>query len=660
MLKKIGAAWLKSEKGSTYILTLALCVLGAAVIVPLLSFTATGLKTGTVFEKKTAEYYSADAGIQDSIWQIKYDHLSSQVSGYQPYDYTSSWQYTLSLVNGMPVNITIKNEWMPKDISPPSPAEAGEIINNPRLLVTGTTVSSDPPQYRIKIAYYPQSGDSFIVRTLAIWLPRGFSYVNGSSNLEADISAPFYALPDSPVPYKGGQVIIWHFHSTLTFDQLPEVNAEDSPMTAVVTFRYTAGQSGTQPRAISWVQTTSRTVGLEYAWDADVKIFKITAMCGGTTIEGYLPKMEIRHLSSVFDGDYSATGNSLMIDKTNDIDGIRDTKLSSSEATVDDIPADAEVGAAYLYWSAWKSEGHSPLTNVQFKIDNNWVYFDSDGLPQKGVSNLTADTTQVIYNTINSPSGGTDPNGISYSCKKDVTELIRAFAPHGNATYTVRDLNKNMGDTNNVLSYAGWSLIIIYTSPSTQGHQLYLYDDFLFMEPLENRGDLDFDGNGDPGGTISGFIVPDPVPGEEDAVKMTCFVGEGDECWSGDFLAFGAPAHYRTDTHSPNDPQYGIPDSYKLWDGTNSGVSGQHSDLHLLNDRYHHYNVWNGKSSGMSASGVDIDTFTVPWSSEKMRPGDTSANIDICSAIERWNLVYIILSFRSTTSTGGLLDYIIK
>ena len=176
------------------------------------------------------------------------------------------------------------------------------------------------------------------------------------------------------------------------------------------------------------------------------------------------------------------------------------------------------------------------------------------------------------------------------------------------------------GDTDEEWSYAGWSLIVIYSSPDTAGHQLYLYDDFLFCDSYEN---LDYDGDGQPGGILSGFLVPDRIEGETDAAKMTVFIGEGDDYYTGDYLAVNGTI---------------------LWDGTTGSMS----------------NAWNGQSVGMSADGVDVDTFYITWDSGVLQPGDASANIDIQTDIDLWNLVYIILSFRTESSVGGAVSYVLK
>jgi len=254
-------------------------------------------------------------------------------------------------------------------------------------------------------------------------------------------------------------------------------------------------------------------------------------------------------------------------------------------------------------------------------------------VPTLGAGEITADTAQVVINL-----SGYLPGSYFYAATKDVTELIRTFSSQepagnypGNATYTTGGVDATW-NAESEIAYAGWSLIIIYSSAETQGHQLYLFDTF-FSSGQYNNVDFDFDGN--PGGTISGFLVPEPVAGEVNAAKITAFVGEGDNWYSGDFISINAP---------DNSPPTGIPDSYKLDDGTGFGVN----------------NVWNGYSVGFAAEGVDVDTFYVTWASGLLSPGDTQAQVDIYTDIDIWELVYIILSFRSDTSVGGTISYLIK
>lgn len=276
----------------------------------------------------------------------------------------------------------------------------------------------------------------------------------------------------------------------------------------------------------------------------------------------------------------------------------------------------------------YESDGGTGLyeadISVIFAIDDEQVYFDKKGLPKKGFDEIVADEVQILPNY----DGDGDPHGFSYSCSKDVTALLQEFSAvgdvekgnhPGNGTYTVGGVNADTGDE---WSYAGWSLIIIYESPDTEGRQLYLYDDFIYSDMRTN---MDFDNDGSPGGTITGFIIPDPIEGETNAARLTCFVGEGDDHYDGDYLYFNA---------------YGLSNAASPID-----------------------NVWNSKSSDLfvdGQDGVDIDTFNISWASKVLLPGNSSVKVDLNTGVDSWNLVYIILSVRSETTTGGALDYLLE
>ncbi len=118
---------------------------------------------------------------------------------------------------------------------------------------------------------------------------------------------------------------------------------------------------------------------------------------------------------------------------------------------------------------------------------------------------------------------------------------------------------------------------------------------------------------------------------------MTCFVGEGDNFITGDKVKF-------------------------------IGQSG--NSMYFSNSVSPWYNVWNMQSPGMSFDGVDVDSFSIPWQNGSGQalvvPGDTTAHLDLPSekaggytGSDAWNLVYLILSLRSKTTTSGTSHYII-
>ncbi len=764
----------KEQKGQILALVLVMLLLGSTLCVSLVSSSTTGLSTGQVYENKAAELYAADAGIEDARWQIKYDYLDTILTSpeYTPYKFTDNWSYNTSeFINGENVTVTIENVWVPVDVAAPTDEEARAIVEAEKLIITSANGSSN---YNIIVTYFPEGGEDLRVESIGIWVPSGFSYVSGSSNMEG--------LADNITveSYAGNQAVIWNFTS-LSYNDLPGVNPADSPRIAEITFQLDSVQPDAEPDTVAWI-STSGVADIPFSWETDVKVYRITSRAGTSQIEAYMAKSETRLLSGGIAGDYKASGNSLMTDEDAD-PNYRETLHSESSATIDDIPTDATVRAAYLYWSAWRSgvmyfdtcdnfsdwdegsawsisgysnkefRGHYdsggsevryvtlkdsinltgyspgdvkvmwnqdeggklestdrlwfsfssdngsswggnllafeddnpddtfvyeipgsyltdqfkirfyiegfdgsgsggteycyidtitlttsemiPDTSVVFKIDGNQVYYSDNSTPEQGSGEIIATWSDSMENYI-----GATPEGYSYVCFKDVTALVKAFsakAPDpainhpGNAVYTVGDVAADVISTSynpggySYLSYAGWSLVVIYSSAETKGHCLYLYDTFMHSGGSEN---IDFDDDGQPGGTITNFIVPEPIEGEVNAAKLTVFVGEGDAQYSGDYLSFNGT---------------------KLWDGT---VTSGNSEADPNN-------CWNGESLGMTADGVDIDTFYVTWESELLLPGHTTADIDVPTQTDEWNLIYIILAFRSEPRAGGALSYLI-
>ena len=303
--------------------------------------------------------------------------------------------------------------------------------------------------------------------------------------------------------------------------------------------------------------------------------------------------------------------------------------------------------AEYIYLDNITVQHVLPDTSVVFKINGQQVSLDAGGEPQLG-GEVTSGTSQVIINS----------SGFSYACKADVSKLVKKYPVvageqhhNGDATYTVGSVTAITG---NEISYAGWSLIIVYFSPETAGHYLYLRDVFSYTVGGE---DLDFDGDGNPGGDVTGFVIPEPIRDqngnitETNAATLTCFVGEGDSWYAGDFVALNAPStYYLSQPPNPED----IPDSYKLWDGITI------TSPTPVNTAASPNNVWNSQSIGVSEPGIDIDKFNVTWASQSLKPGDTKLHLDMYTNVDQWNLIYMILSVRSKVSIGGTDHYIIS
>jgi len=692
------------EKGQAFLLVLILLLVGTLIISSTLAFIGASIKTNGPYISNTNDLYAAEAGVQDGENNV----LNQTVNGlntlfnatnYNEYDYADTWSYNLpNQVNNDSVNVSVQNVWVPAiddntpgwyptvsnplpgdgAVTPPSQTEASTIINDTNLVVTGGVTSAASKIYKLNIAYI--GSVSLPIISVGVWLPQGFTYNTGSSNLQGLYST------EQVVKWAGNEAVIWSFPSTTTFSNLQNSlgQAVNGSFSIGITFTYATALTSL-PDALGWIDVTpagTTTTGFPYyySWNADVDDYNIISVAGHTQIQTYVPASSIRGLGSAINGDYVTAGGSLMTmgpgeSQSNDPHGIRYTLLSDDPSTVNNIPTGSSIVAAYLYWSGWLQNSSEHLgvnygtdygTEVNFSINGHQVCFNGSGGYLRGSTPITSTENQT------QPTNATGNGDYSYSCNCDVTALVQGelkaetgnASNPGNATYDIGPASGFvLGDTGNEWSYAGWSLILIYSGPTTFGHQLYLYDTFRYAAGngggSGNGSDIDPTGatNG-PGGVISGFIVPQEITGETNAASFTAFVGEGDWCYAGDFIAFNAPSQYWSNPWS-------IPDGNpsKLWDGITLSSSIDALPPYLPNTASQPDNVWNtnpqpGSNIGGS-DGVDIKTFYITWDSGLLQPGATSARIDLPTQVDAWNLIYMIFSFRSSVTSGGPISYLI-
>jgi hypothetical protein len=367
IMKTIVKGAIRDQKGQVLILTMILLVVGGLILTPLLGLMSTGLISGRIYENSMYILYAADAGIEDGLWRIKYAELADLFANYDEYDYSKEWGYNLTSDQGgvaevAPVNdknvyVTIENVWIPMGIDPPAAATARQIIEEGKLIIAGNP--SGTSEYQIKISYDTSCAGpgNERVQTLGIWLPAGFEYVKGSSDLEKDSRKPYYSVPTVSA-YKGGYAVVWRFVSSVLVKDFPDT----------VTCQYLGPQGQTPGAAVSWIITT----GDYYTWDADVRVYRITSTATDpdtgkqTTVESYTNRIEPRKLGSAVSGDYYATGATLMTATGSD-KKFRNKLFKESSATVEvgDIPSNARIDAAWLYWSGWIEEGPAPTILFQ-------------------------------------------------------------------------------------------------------------------------------------------------------------------------------------------------------------------------------------------------------------------------------------------------------
>ena len=652
-------------------MALVMVLLGGFFIIPSLSLMSTGLNINREVEHRVLELYAADAGIEDGLWRIQNDELPDWLQGtwgnaaYTEDPYIPDPGDGFGLpdpipdINDRSVEVSIEPIWVLAGLE-----ELKGNGNEPHdELVTvghrtGESDNGTKGVYQIGVIYDGSVGNLKLDR-VGCWLPAGFEYVDGSSNLEQDSGEPYYCVPTT-FAHNGGTAITWDFSPAVNYNQLP---ADGNQM--VVTFEFTPNQN--IQGSFSWTRTNRNDIYL--SWDVAMKIYKITSTATSDSgknsiITAYTSKKEFRMLGAALTGDYEAAGNTLMRDHDSEGVGKRERLYDSTTATIAGIPDDATIVKVFLYWSGWKCKpwdaGELDTPELlalpgDASVDQVMLNIKPEGGAWSGEETITGNAPQVLSNG--------DSHGWSYAYRVDVTDTVlnavgEGFTGNGQymvghddtnsshhsypyalygwtdnhtgesiVTYAKYPLGSPMNgggtDTGDdeaegfqdEWAYAAWSVVVVYTSPSVTGHYLHIDDDFHYVD---NDDTLII--------PIEGFLAPQDVISDPEAARITCFVGEGDDLYAGDSLQVNG--FYLSDVYNP-------------WN-----------------------NVWNSVSnaSGEEASvdGVDIDTYAVAGSSGIISPGDIEAEVTLDTGDDSWNLVYIILSFRNQTTMGGYMSYIIE
>jgi hypothetical protein len=124
----------RDEKGQTLILALILLIVGGLIIAPLLAYMNTGLLAGGVYERKTAELYAADAGVEDAVLKIQYQ--VPKVQGLFCGSSNHTYPYNIADVNGKSVAVTIT--W----VNNVTDGATYQIISRATADSSGTTIKS--------------------------------------------------------------------------------------------------------------------------------------------------------------------------------------------------------------------------------------------------------------------------------------------------------------------------------------------------------------------------------------------------------------------------------------------------------------------------------------------------------------------------------------
>jgi hypothetical protein len=552
--------------------------------------------------------------------------------------------------------------------------------------------------------------------------------------------------PQYEQPFRGGNYLIWNYLVTsTTFEQISDIaplppsgqtpNAK-FPQSARLSFDYTIAPFKEARGFYPWINIST---GNRVAWDADAGFYHvestgISSPTESTTVEAYVPKGVVRYVSgtsgasSAIQGDYIAIGNSLMTccwDSTKKksptppdgcnssacttccagnpfrnyapvpqiftlnagyLDGERESYATvDSTGVLPDVPSDARIERAYLYWTAWlrgdlvwkesTEPGKGPSTWLwdSCRDDSNpnkwesctlagvndaktWLAANAyDGKAYLAVNDVKVTPIDpvnrmgtVVADTwfISEGSNNINPS-YQYSCFADVTDQvteIRTALP--GAKFTVAGVHAHPAtpSTGNICdkasptidwsrsANAGWSMVIIYSSAQKKTHQVYLYEG---CEHLYNNGiPKEF--------VITGFAAPsadDLLPGETNEAKITVFASEGDAGNQSEDLWFKGQSGTYKQLNDVSNTKY-------VFNSLSDATDFDPSDISTC-------------GTATEISGIDIDTYTrtAPSSGEYLyqlvQPGDTSANIKAQSTGDGFEIIYVVFSVRSTAIPAG-------
>ncbi len=726
---------LRKETGQVLPMALIILLLGAAVIIPTLSFTTTNLKATQSVDQHTREFYAADAGIDNALWYLQSDDRTKIInptlqwpSGgitYHLWDFQPA-----ETVNNRDVRVNIETAWLlgglPGTTIPmqqPSP-------NASYTLIGAIDIDHNTAQQRRYITDISTKGTGTeLLEHIGVWMPQGYSYVAGSVRINGiPIGGPGtnYILVKNPVlpaqSWRSGNVYKWSYLGT-TFKSLSDVAplpgggqppAAKFPPSVRLSFDYYYNGAPSKEAQLffPWIQLANGTM----AWDTAAGFYHVTSTSftsatENTTAEAYIPRGVKRYLSgnsgasTAIQGDYIAIGNSLMTccwtqQKTTPppgqgcyqnicttccgnnpyrnyapapviftsaagyADGERESYATVSPGGVPpNVPSDAKIERAYLYWTAWlrgktlwAEKGQGTWSWSSYEGDDtyweahapqyvkDWLQLNAyDGRAYLAVNDQKVTPIDagdplgmVVANTWFISEGSSDVQpSYQYACFADVTAQVTEITEAlSGAKFTVAGVHAHPAacadDKWNRSSNAGWSMIIIYSSAEKKTHQIYLYEG---CEHLYNQTH-EF--------TISGFAAPsDLEPGETNEAKMTVFASEGDAN-AAEYLGF----------------QGQNTDYYQLYDVSNTtGVFNSISGAGGFSA-----STINTCQSTAEISGIDIDNYTYTHATEPpsgtslstiVHPGDTSANIKVQSTGDGLEVIYVVFSVRSTAIPAG-------
>jgi len=279
------------------------------------------------------------------------------------------------------------------------------------------------------------------------------------------------------------------------------------------------------------------------------------------------------------------------------------------------LPAGATVTHAFLYWSG-------DTTQLANDADDMVSLDRPDGMGGTLFSQaITANMADIVTVTSNN-------NLRRFQAVADVTALVQAQGD-GVYRFTGIDQTVDIVGLNRNVTYAAWSLVVLYQDPSEPARNLTVFDGLDVV-----------DGNNNVTANLSGFLVPQAG---FDA-KLGVISYEGDDQAGGDRLLFGtAPLNNGDALTDPENPAADFFNSSRSFLGMPVSNAG---DLPQLT----------GTARSMGSFDLDVVDIT-----SRLSAGQTMADIEATTNGDVYYLGAFITSVSTlkpdyTSSTKAVVD----
>ena len=252
-MKAIMSLISRDESGKILIMALVLLVVGVLLLTPLLGLMSTGLFAGQVYERKTAELYAADAGIEEALWYIRYrEQVPTQLD---------------LEVNERLVEVTIHSTSAQAFLTEMLGIDEKNWPHSGWVILSRVT---EDGQIEISIAW--EGSGSMRLEDVGVWLSGTYSYVQGQDIADGDIrhESPPDDLEPEPWFYQGGTVFFWTWKDAKQQDK-PDFD-KDTPARFL---RFDVSPTDRPASTIGFTMAVRQNVGL--STDADFAIYLITA-----------------------------------------------------------------------------------------------------------------------------------------------------------------------------------------------------------------------------------------------------------------------------------------------------------------------------------------------------------------------------------------------